>query len=102
MIRTIKKMSVVSMRAYYIKVDNFYTASSKRPGFQRFEASSPTDLLQQACERYGCKPTAFADFQLWSSRQPIRLDHLEEIPLEEEFLLLRAITHHRHGSYSSA
>jgi hypothetical protein len=90
------------MRAYYVKVDNFYTTSSKRAGYQRFEASSPQDLLQQACERHGCKPTAFAEFQLWSSRQPMRLDHLEEIPVEEEFLLLRAITHHRHGSHSSA
>jgi hypothetical protein len=101
MIRTIKKMSVVSMRAYYVKVDNFYTSSSKRAGYQRFEASSPQDLLQQACQKYGCAPSAVAEFQLWSSRQPMRLDHLEEIPVEEEFLLLRAITHHHHGSHSS-
>ena len=94
-------MSVVSMRAYYVKVDNFYTSSSKRAGYQRFEASSPQDLLQQACQKYGCAPSAVAKFQLWSSRQPMRLDHLEEIPMEEEFLLLRAITHHHHGPHSS-
>jgi hypothetical protein len=90
------------MRAYYVKLDNFYIKSADQAGYQRFEASSPQDLLQQACQQYGCRPNAVAEFQLWSSRQPIRLDHLEEIPVEEEFLLLRAITHHRRESHSNA
>ena len=90
------------MRAYYVKLDNFHIKSADRAGYHRFEAYSPKDLLQQACYQYGCRPNAVAEFQLWSSRQPIRLDHLEEIPVEEEFLLLRAITHRHHESHSSA
>ena len=90
------------MRAYYIKLDNFHIKSSDQAGYQRFEASSPNDLLQQVCRHYGCRPNADAEFQLWSSRHPMRLDHLEEIPIDDEFLLLRAITHHRHGSHSTA
>jgi hypothetical protein len=90
------------MRAYYVKLDNFHIKSADRTGYQRFEASSMQDLLQQACRQYECPPNAAAEFQLWSSRQPIRLDHLKEIPIDEEFLLLRAITRHRHGSHSSA
>jgi hypothetical protein len=94
---------------YYVKLDNFCVEDIGLLGCKHMTASSGPELLQKAIAFYGFDETCGARLQLWSrsvlrtagsaSNSPhervsatIRLDTMETIPDEYEFVWLRCVT----------
>jgi len=88
---TCRIMNVVTItRGYYVKLDNMLIPDHKK-GYRFIQATSGSDLLKKAIEIFDLP---HMNFQLVSSHvdtklSTMRLDQLEEIPLEHEFILLR-------------
>ena len=84
-------MNVVTItRNFYVKLDNMLVPDDKK-GYRLIQATSGSDLLEKAICIFGLP---HMNFQLVSSHidsklSTMRLDQLEEIPLEHEFILLR-------------
>jgi hypothetical protein len=77
----------VASQRYYVKLENV-TVSDNLKGYIAIDARAPSDLLEQIRDTYGIKS---AGIELWSSqgRQGLRLDTLEVIPKEHEFIWVR-------------
>jgi hypothetical protein len=93
---TFRIMNVVTIttRNYYVKLDNMIIPHDKK-GYRLIEATSGPHLLEKAIRIFGLPHD---NFQLVSSHidtklSTMRLDQLEEIPLEHEFILLRVKPH---------
>jgi hypothetical protein len=88
---TCRIMNVVTItRSYYVKLDNMLIPDDKK-GYRLIQATSGFDLLEKAIRLFDLP---HMNFQLVSSHidtkiSTMRLDQLEEIPLEHEFILLR-------------
>lgn len=90
---TCRIMNVVSIsnpRNYYVKLDNMIIPDDKK-GFRLIEATSGFDLLEKAIRLFNLP---HRNFQLVSSHLDIkspymRLDQMNDIPFEHEFILLR-------------
>ena len=90
-------------RDYYVKLDNIYVEDITLLGFKRMIASSGPELLQTAIAFYGFDDKCSAHLQLWSraelrSEEPhrlsasmIRLDTMQIIPDEYEFVWIRGV-----------
>lgn len=72
---------------YYVKLENM-TAPDHLRGYIAIDARSTTDLLDQVRCTYGIQNT---NIELWSNqaRQGKRLDTLDAIPREHEFIWIR-------------
>lgn len=82
----------ISKHRYYIKLDNI-SAPDEYKGYVLIEASTPQELLENACSHYKFKQHSHVRFELWSNtkyNKGIRLDTLDRIPEEYEFIWLRA------------
>ena len=81
-------------RNYYIKIENINVPTDLK-GYQRIEAFNPLDLLNKSLTHYNfINPSPTIRFELWSNtkyNKGIRLDILNQIPKEYEFIWLRAV-----------
>ena len=77
----------VPSQRYYVKLENVIVPDSLK-GYIAIDARAPSELLEQIRDMYGIKA---AGIELWSSqsRQGLRLDTLEVIPKEHEFIWVR-------------
>ena len=88
--RIMNVVSISNSRNYYVKLDNMLIPDDKK-GYRLIEATSGPNLLEKAIRLFDLP---HHNFQLVSSYldtnvSHMRLDQLEEIPLEHEFILLR-------------
>jgi len=92
---TCRIMNVVTIaRSYYVKLDNMLVPDDKK-GYRLIQATSGFDLLEKAIRLFNLP---HRNFQLVSScldikSSMLRLDQLEDIPIEHEFILLRVKPH---------
>ena len=91
-------MQVDTVRDYYVKLDNFFVENVELQGFKRIPAVSGPDLLSKVIHYYGFDHKDALELRLWSSPHRlstanIRLDQLEIIPEDCEFVWVRGITH---------
>jgi len=83
------------IKDYYVKLDNFFLENIELQGFKRI--SSPTSgpaLLKNVIAHYQFDPKKHVHLTLWSSPHRlsttlVRLDHLEHIPDDYEFIWVR-------------
>jgi hypothetical protein len=75
---------------YYVKVDNIIVPKELE-GYKAFEANNSKDLLEKIKKYYGLRDSPEFSIQLWSSQSSLgtRLDILEKIPKEYEFLWVK-------------
>jgi hypothetical protein len=91
MVMTCRRMNVITItHGYYVKLDNMLIPDDKK-GYRFIQATSGFELLEKAIQVFDLP---HKNFQLVSSHldiksPPMRLDQLEEIPPEHEFILLR-------------
>lgn len=88
-------------RTYYVKLDNIFVEDISLLGFKRMMASSGPELLKNAISFYGFDEKCATHLQLWSraelrsdgthrlSASTVRLDTMEIIPEEYEFVWVR-------------
>jgi hypothetical protein len=81
-------------RSYYIKIENI-NVSTELKRYQRIEAFSPSELLNKSLIHYNfINASPSIRFELWSNtiyNKGERLDILDRIPKEYEFIWLRAV-----------
>ncbi len=79
-----------SKRRYYVKVDNIDVPEELK-GFKAIEASTVKDLKEEIMKYYNFKD--IFNIQLWSNAgfSGKRLDEMETIPLEYEFVWIRGV-----------
>jgi hypothetical protein len=79
-------------RAYYVKMDNMNVPDNLK-GYKWMEASSPKDLLKSVKMYYGLENYPNLRVQLWSAQMygGTRLDIMDEIPKQYEFLWVRVL-----------
>ena len=84
--------SLKSTRRYFVKLDNT-TPPDEFKGWLAIDATTPQDLLQKAAELYNFINVQNVSIQIWSSSQPNskRLDTLDEIPKENEFVWVKCV-----------
>lgn len=77
------------IRTYYVKIDNIGNIPEEMKGTKAIDAETPIELLEKVKQYYKFKQTL--NIQLWSSSiyKGIRLDTLNIIPLEYEFIWVR-------------
>uniref|UniRef100_A0A6C0KRU1 Uncharacterized protein n=1 Tax=viral metagenome TaxID=1070528 RepID=A0A6C0KRU1_9ZZZZ len=84
-------VTISSPRNYYVKLDNMLIPNDKK-GYRLIQATSGFDLLEKAIKVF---ELPHMHFQLVSSfldkdlLRYVRLDQLETIPAEHEFIYLR-------------
>jgi len=78
--------------SYYVKLDNIITADESKRGYQRFEATSGPELLQQACTFFGWNHRDNVTLQLWTvvDGRKIRVDTLDTLEESYQFVQLKA------------
>ena len=86
---------------YYVKLDNICVEDITLLGYKRMTASSGPELLQKAIAFYGFNAECAMHLQLWTrsefrsdginqlSTSTVRLDTMEVIPDEYEFVWIR-------------
>lgn len=82
-------------RYFYVKLDNIFSTNPIFKRYQILKASSGPELLKKAIIHYGFKDSVILRLQLWSSNitwltPARRIDILDTIPEEYEFIWLRA------------
>ena len=100
------QVDAMSTRDYYVKLDNFFVENIEMQGFKRIRASSGPDLLRKVIHYYGFDHKEALEIRLWSSPHRlstanIRLDQLDMIPQDCEFVWVRGATSHALQSSSS-
>ncbi len=82
-----------SKRRYYVKIDNISVPESLK-GYKAMEAGSVEELIEQVKEYYNFKAHPEFGVQLWSNNNCTgkRLDNLESIPKEIEFIWVRGVS----------
>jgi len=80
----------VPLRAYYVKMDNMNVPANLK-GYKLIEALSTVDLLESVKMYYGLENYPNISVQLWSAQMygGTRLDTMEEIPKQYEFIWVR-------------
>lgn len=79
-------------RTYYVKLDNV-TLPDNLKGYKAIEATTPQELLSIVIEYYKLD-RAHIKVELWSTtkyNKGLRLDILNEIPKEYEFIWIRIV-----------
>ncbi len=78
------------LRPYYVKLDNVDVPDSLK-GFKRLYATSSSDLIKEIKTLFKLKKDL--TINLWSNSNYTgrRLDILEEIPKEDEFIYARVV-----------
>lgn len=82
----------ISKRRYYVKIDNVSVPDNLK-GYKAIEAESINELKEMIIREYGFdKHNNFA-IELWSGQNHMgkRLDILEKIPTEIEFIWVRIV-----------
>lgn len=81
-----------SKRRYYVKIDNVNVPEELK-GYKEIEADSIGELKESIKEVYGFNKHKNFELELWSSANHMgkRLDTLEEIPKEIEFVWARVV-----------
>ena len=82
-------------REYYVKLDNILVSEDKQ-GFKLIRATSGFDLLEKAIALFGLPPRPFELYSTHHGILPTRIDQLDVIPPDHEFILLKV------RSYSSS
>jgi len=83
------------IRNYYVKLDNIFLEDISLHGYKWISASSSgPDLLKKIIEFYKFNEACVPHLQVWSSNNRLaktllRLDTMEEIPEEYEFVWVR-------------
>ncbi len=79
-----------SKRNYYVKVDNIDVPDELK-GFKAMEASTTKELKMEIMKYYNFRDVI--NIQLWSNAglSGKRLDEMESIPLEYEFVWIRGV-----------
>jgi hypothetical protein len=92
-------MSASPERYFYVCLENIaHGAYPMMRGFQAIPATSGPDLLRHAMNTFGIREEVAPHLQLWSSPQhwhtsSWRVDQLEDLPAEVEFVWLRGSTY---------
>ena len=86
----------VPSQRYYVKLENMIVPDNLK-GYIAIDAPSTTCLLEQIRYTYGIRN---ADIELWSNqaRQGKRLDTLNEIPKEHEFIWIRVASRQQNNN----
>jgi hypothetical protein len=81
-----------SKRQYYVKVDNV-NVPERLKGFKAIRATSIQELIERVKEYYEFNKNQDVCIQLWSNANYTgkRLDILDKIPDENEFIWVRAV-----------
>lgn len=82
-------------RCFYIKLYNILSTNPILNQYQMIKASSGPELFKKAITHYGFNNSDITRLQLWSSniawlKSACRIDTLDIIPEEHEFLWIRA------------
>ena len=90
-----EREEVDAMREFYVKLDNIIGKDSQPTGHIRVIARSGPDLLEQSMQAFGLDESTRGILEIWSSTRgrtyaPIRLDELDILPVECEFVWLKA------------
>jgi hypothetical protein len=87
----------LELHNYYVKIENVNVPTELR-GYQKIEAYDSIDLLNKSLIYYNFNNySPNIRFELWSNtkyNKGIRLDTLDNIPKEYEFIWLRAVPVH--------
>ena len=80
----------VPKRVYYVKMDNMNVPDNLK-GYKLIQAVSTGDLLESVKRYYGLDNCPNISIQLWSAQMygGTRLDTMEEIPKQYEFIWVR-------------
>ena len=86
----------VPLRAYYVKMDNMNVPANLK-GYKLIQALSPKDLLESVKRYYGLENCPNISVQLWSAQMygGTRLDIMDEIPKQYEFIWVRVLVINR-------
>jgi hypothetical protein len=83
-----------SYSAYYVKIDNINVPEYLKI-WKKIEARTGKELLYKVYEYYGFNMIPIEYIQLWSKQKyipkGIRLDNIENIPKEYEFIWIRGV-----------
>ena len=81
-----------SKRQYYVKIDNV-NVPEKLKGFKAIRAASVKELIERVKDYYEFNKNPDVSIQLWSNSSYTgkRLDTLNGIPDENEFIWVRAV-----------
>lgn len=81
---------------YYVKMDNMNVPDNLK-GYKWIEASSTEDLLERVKKYYGLENHSNIRVQLWSAQMygGTRLDILDKIPKQYEFIWVRVLVSNR-------
>ena len=80
-------------RNFYVKVENIEVDKDKER-YKTIKAATGRELLNNVIKEYGFNGINNCKIQLWSNTvccKGIRLDTMEEIPKEYEFVYVRAV-----------
>ena len=86
-------ITISQMKSYYVKLDNITMNDKKMMEYKHFLASSGFDLLDKVCSYYGFNSLIKKHIQLYYriGFHPIRVDHMDHIPDEYEFIYVVGI-----------
>jgi hypothetical protein len=87
-----EKSKLAIERNYYVKVDNVNVPDDLK-GFKAIKAGSIVELSKKVIEYYGFNKNKDVKVQLWSNANYTgkRLDTMEEIPADIEFVWVRVV-----------
>lgn len=85
-----------SKRQYYVKIDNV-SVPEEFKGFKAIKAGSTEELITRTIEYYGFNRNPDVNIQLWSNSNFTgkRLDTMDKIPDENEFIWIRVVLDRR-------
>ncbi len=85
------------MRTFYVKVDNIQVSNDKIP-YASISAETGSELLDKVMKYYGFNNNHRDKIQIWTKTMynmgGVRLDILDKIPDEYEFIYVRGIAIH--------
>lgn len=81
-----------SKRQYYVKIDNV-SVPEELKGFKAIKAATTDELIERVKDYYEFNKNLDINIQLWSNANFTgkRLDILDKIPVENEFIWVRAV-----------
>jgi hypothetical protein len=87
-----KQTQTIENRVYYVRMDTTNIPDDLK-GYKIIEASTPQDLLEKVKTRYRLQDRPNIRVQLWSNKIYCgnRLDTMEEIPRDCEFIWVRLL-----------
>jgi hypothetical protein len=82
----------ISKRRYYVKLDNVNVPDNLK-GYKAIEAESVEELKKLVMIEYDLNKNNNVSIELWSGQNHMgkRLDVLDEIPKENEFIWVRVV-----------